>query len=75
MRRADNREVDPERASADEIAHDLTNVLVVILTYTELIAARVDDEDVRRDLAEVTEAARRAAELTQRLLEVARREG
>ncbi len=52
------------------IAHDFNNLLTVILAQANLIARALPagPPEVRRDLAELTEAARRGAELVHRLL-------
>lgn len=55
------------------IAHDFNNILGVILACTELARTGVEDEAVRRDLDEVSDAAQRGASLTQKLLVFARR--
>lgn len=60
---------------AGGIAHDFNNMLQVILGYTEL--ARADappGSDLAEHLAEIDEAARRSADLTQQLLAFARRQ-
>ncbi len=54
---------------AGGLAHDFNNVLSVILSYTEMILARVvADEPLRNDLEEIRTAGRRAADLTRQLL-------
>jgi PAS domain S-box-containing protein len=60
---------------AGGIAHDFNNLLTVILSYAELAQEAVDPGDpLHEDLAEVRRAARRAAELTSRLLTFARKQ-
>jgi two-component system cell cycle sensor histidine kinase/response regulator CckA len=59
------------------IAHDFNNLLTVILAQSNLIAKALPPEpppEVRRDLDELTEAARRGAELVHRLLGFSRHE-
>ncbi len=59
------------------IAHDFNNLLTVILAQSNLIARALPPEpspELRRDLAELTEAARRGAELVHRLLGFSRHE-
>jgi PAS domain S-box-containing protein len=56
------------------IAHDFNNLLTVILGGSEVLAEEIADEELR-SLAEMTiTAARRGAELTNRLLAFARRQ-
>ena len=60
---------------AGGIAHDFNNVLSVILGRVELAMASVDpDSDVMTDLAEISAAAQRSAELTSQLLTFARQQ-
>ena len=59
------------------IAHDFNNLLTVILAQSNLISKALPAEpsaELRRDLAELTEAARRGAELVHRLLGFSRHE-
>jgi PAS domain S-box-containing protein len=57
------------------IAHDFNNLLTVIIGNTELLADLVEkDEDTRQICDAISDAARRGAELTQRLLAFARRQ-
>jgi len=58
------------------IAHDFNNLLTVILAQGNLMAKALPDAtpDVRRDLQELTDAARRGAELVHRLLGFSRHE-
>jgi signal transduction histidine kinase len=60
---------------AGGIAHDFNNLLMVIQTHVDFLAEEIpQDEMVQSDLAEVRNAARRAAELTRRLLVFSRRD-
>ncbi|MCA9647518.1 MAG: response regulator, partial [Myxococcales bacterium] len=60
---------------AGGIAHDFNNLLSAILGYTEMLLDTTDIEQVhRRDLAEIDQAARRAAGLTKQLLAFSRRQ-
>ena len=59
------------------IAHDFNNLLTVILAQSNLIAKALPAEpgrELRRDLDELTDAARRGAELVHRLLGFSRHE-
>jgi len=59
------------------IAHDFNNLLTVILAQSNLMGKALPDAtppQVRRDLEELTEAARRGAELVHRLLGFSRHE-
>jgi PAS domain S-box-containing protein len=60
---------------AGGIAHDFNNLLHIILSYTSFLSeAAADDAVAQADVAEVEKAAYRAAELTQQLLIVSRRD-
>ena len=59
---------------AGGIAHEFNNLLQVILSYTFFLSETVADAVAQADVAEVEKAAHRAAELTQQLLIVARRD-
>jgi two-component system cell cycle sensor histidine kinase/response regulator CckA len=60
---------------AGGVAHDFNNVLSVILTYCQLMAEGIAPADpMRADLDEVEKAARRAADLTTRLLAFTRQQ-
>jgi PAS domain S-box-containing protein len=50
------------------VAHDFNNVLSSMMAFTELAREEVEDEEVREDLGEVLQAARRGAQLARRLL-------
>ena len=54
---------------AGGIAHDINNVLSVILSYSEMIREELDNEDAARaDVDEIRTAGMRAADLTRQLL-------
>jgi two-component system, cell cycle sensor histidine kinase and response regulator CckA len=60
---------------AGGIAHDLNNMLVTILGFSELLAQEMGADDPRvDDVREIHEAATRSADLTRQLLAFARRE-
>jgi PAS domain S-box-containing protein len=60
---------------AGGVAHDLNNMLMTILGFTELLEGGFDPEDERRRYTtEVLASARRSAALTRQLLAFARRE-
>jgi len=60
---------------AGGVAHDFNNLLTVIRGYSELILARMSQEESsRRDMEEVKKAADRAAGLTRQLLAFSRRQ-
>ena len=60
---------------AGGVAHDFNNLLAVILNYADFISEGLpDDSDLQQDIAEVSNAARRAAELTRQLLVFSRRD-
>jgi two-component system, cell cycle sensor histidine kinase and response regulator CckA len=60
---------------AGGIAHDLNNMLVAILGFSDLLADSLQREDPRRaDVEQITAAATRSANLTRQLLAFARRE-
>ena len=60
---------------AGGIAHDLNNMLVAILGFSDLLAGSFQPEDPRReDMEQITLAASRSATLTRQLLAFARRE-
>lgn len=59
---------------AGDIAHDFSNMLLVINGYSDLVAARVADEAVRADIQEIRRAGERAATLTRQLLAFCRQE-
>ncbi len=59
---------------AGGISHDFNNLLAVIITHAEFIESDSREEAQRADGKAIRDAARRAAELTQRLLSFGRRE-
>ena len=60
---------------AGGIAHDLNNMLVAILGFSDLLAQTMAADDPRlEDVQQINEAAERSAELTRQLLAFARRE-
>ncbi|SEM24188.1 PAS domain S-box-containing protein [Syntrophus gentianae] len=60
---------------AGGVAHDFNNMLGVILGYSELILERGDlSEKLQGNLQEIHNAARRAAEITRKLLAFARKQ-
>ncbi len=60
---------------AGGVAHDFNNMLGVIIGHVGMILQRADLEDqLRADLVDVEEAARRSADLTRQLLAFARRQ-
>jgi len=57
------------------VAHDFNNLLTVIMGNAELLASDPDDDELRRELTTmIRDAAKRGADLTQRLLAFARRQ-
>ena len=60
---------------AGGVAHDYNNMLNVIIGYTELAREKlVPDDPLQEDLQEISDAARRSAEITRQLLAFARRQ-
>jgi PAS domain S-box-containing protein len=60
---------------AGGIAHDLNNMLVAILGFSDLLAQSMAADDPRLDdVRQISDAAERSAELTRQLLAFARRE-
>ena len=58
---------------AGGVAHDFNNLLAAILSYADLAADGVSDEQALADLGEIRNAARRGAALTTQLLQFSRR--
>ena len=59
---------------AGGVAHDLNNVLGIIVGYSELLLYKVDESSaIRRQLGEIMKGAQRAAAIVQDLLTLARR--
>jgi PAS domain S-box-containing protein len=59
---------------AGGVAHDFNNMLMVILNYAELALERLPSDDpLRHDLDTISDAAKRAADLTNQLLALGRR--
>lgn len=54
-------------------AHDVNNLLGAINNYASAIERSAEDQRIRRDAREITDAVARGAELTQRLLRIGRR--
>jgi len=79
-RRTDERLRQVERLEAlgrlaGGVAHDLNNMLVAILGYSEFVAKSLPSDDERRaDVESIAEAAGRSAQLTRQLLAFARRD-
>jgi PAS domain S-box-containing protein len=60
---------------AGGIAHDFNNLLTVVSGFSEAVHANLDDRpEDQEDLAQVVHAANRAAELTQQLLALSRKQ-
>jgi PAS domain S-box len=60
---------------AGGVAHDFNNLLTVIISYSELIQSQADGDPVlAADVAEIRNAADRAAALTRQLLSFSRRQ-
>jgi signal transduction histidine kinase len=59
---------DPDRPDLNAIAHDLNNLLTAISGYASLIVSNDDaSPGVRRDAAEIGDAAARAVQLVRQL--------
>src|SRR5713101_3098305 len=60
---------------AGGVAHDFNNLLLVISAYAELMLdSLAEDSPLRRNVAEIMAASRRAAELTRQLLAFGRKQ-
>jgi two-component system cell cycle sensor histidine kinase/response regulator CckA len=60
---------------AGGVAHDFNNLLLVISAYAELMLDSLDENDpLRRNVAEIMGASRRAADLTRQLLAFGRKQ-
>jgi PAS domain S-box-containing protein len=60
---------------AGGVAHDFNNLLLVISAYAELMFDKLDkDHSLRKNVTEIIEASRRAAELTRQLLAFGRKQ-
>ncbi len=58
---------------AGGIAHDFNNILGAMLGYTELAMMEADEEGRQKDLSEVLNACKRAAELVKQILSFSRK--
>jgi len=60
---------------AGHVAHDIVNMVMIVLTYTDQLAKKLDKGDPGQDdVREIRAAAERAAELTRGLMSFARRQ-
>ncbi len=70
LERAHEQQAFGEAAAA--VVHDVNNLLVPIFCYTDLLALRgPEDGELQRSVAEIREAAERAASLARKLLSIA----
>lgn len=53
---------------AGGVAHDFNNLLTIIISYSDLIMSRLEDESLRDPIEEIYKAGERAASLTRQLL-------
>src|SRR5450432_482903 len=80
LRRAENQlrqaqKMDAIGGLAAGVAHDFNNILSVITGHAELVLADLKDSDPNHEsLSEIRDAARRAAEMTRRLLAFSRQQ-
>lgn len=59
-------------AAAAAVVHDVNNLLVPIFCYTDLLSRREpSDDELHHSVAEIRDAARRAAQLARKLLSIA----
>ncbi len=72
---AESQDVEAVARVAGRIAHDINNLLSVILTYTEFLRGAITDATSRDDLEQIVLAARRGAELNSKLLAFSSRRG
>lgn len=69
LHRADRLQLEAVERVAGGIAHDINNVLSVILSYSEMIREELDAEaETRADVDEIRSAGMRAADLARQLL-------
>ncbi len=60
---------------ASGVAHDFNNILSVVISYSEMLAADMEEGDpMRADLGEIQRAGLRAADLTRQLLAFSRKQ-
>lgn len=59
---------------AGSVAHDFNNILTAINGYAELLAAKVTDEHLSKNIGEIIAASGRATKLVQQLLAFSRRQ-
>ncbi len=59
---------------AGSVAHDFNNILTAINGYAELVAAKVTDEHLSKNIGEIIKASGRATKLVQQLLAFSRRQ-
>ncbi len=59
---------------AGGVAHDLNNLLAVIVNYTDFVAETIADKSVSEDVTEIRRASERAMMLVRQLLQFSRRD-
>jgi PAS domain S-box-containing protein len=65
---SERREAGPANVLSTGAAHDFNNLLTIIVTYSALVLEALEaDSPLRSDLEEISQAGRRAAELTREL--------